>query len=393
MKCIYCNEEKNINELSLEHIFPSALGGKSIKSELFKTRNVCKRCNNLSGLYIDSIFVKNFFATSLVLFSKYIGYYNFKESPHIPFSYFGFVEYIKHPKFKYCEKWLWLDGSRIYHFHNNSDKSFKTVAGGDPRKRKNNDAGETYLVGVTNNSFWINLLINAYTRQFKKSKNFFVNYKFPDNQFFSINDIQKSICEKINQINQINKNLEHTLVVQADFNIRFQAKLALGLGNSLFGKKYAQSQEAKHLRDIFWNKDYKKLEKLKPEMMNFFSKEKNNLMKISKFIGFPGTHGLFFLIIDNYLIFYADLYGEQQYPVLTVITKNINNYNHKLIKQYPKGWGYILAPQRDIFIGEFDILHMLAYNTGDKSYLPELVELEKLYKSRDELPPFNKNEI
>ncbi|MBN2479347.1 MAG: HNH endonuclease, partial [Parachlamydiales bacterium] len=89
-KCIYCNQEKEEKEFSLEHIFPDSLGG-SFANDLFKTRQVCKRCNSLSGLYVDSAFVKNFFVTALVPFSKYIGYYDFDKFPYIPFAYFGFV--------------------------------------------------------------------------------------------------------------------------------------------------------------------------------------------------------------------------------------------------------------------------------------------------------------
>jgi len=392
MKCIYCNEEKEESEFSLEHIFPSALGGKSIDNPLFKTREVCKKCNSLSGLYIDSAFVKNFFATMLVPFSKYLGYYDFEKSPHIPFAYIGFVEYIKHPEFEFCEKWLWIEGSMVYHFHNNSSEDFNTIAGGDPRKRKNKYAGEVYLVGITDNPFWMTLLMRAYNKQFQKSKKFFVNYMLPDEvkeKLPAINQIQKNICEEIYKRHKTKEEQKHILVIQENFNIRFQAKLALGLGHSLFGDDYTQSSEAKSIRNIFWNKDYKELERLNPEMLQFFSEPKENLSNFTKYISFPGCHGLFFFVVDNSLIFYADLYGEGQYPVLTVITRNLDSHSHALVEKYPEGWGYILVPQRDMFIGEFDIASMLAYNTGDKSSLPELFELEKLYKSKEELPPFN----
>lgn len=392
MKCIYCNEEKDGNEFSLEHIFPSALGGKSIDNPLFRTRQVCKRCNSLAGLYVDSAFVKNFFATMLVPFSKYIGYYDFEKNPYIPFAYMGFVEYIKHPNFEFCDKWLWSGGSMVYHFHNNSSKDFNTIAGGDPRKRKNKDAGEVYLIGFTDNPFWITLLMKAYTKQFKKSKKFFVNYILPEElkeKRPQMNEIQKDICKKIYKLHETKEEQKHTLAIQVNFNVRFQAKLALGLGHSLFGEDYTQSLEAKKIRDIFWNKDYKELKILQPEMLQFFSEEKENFQKITRYISFTGCHGLYFLRMNNSLIFYADLYGEGSYPILTVVAKDISVYKHELIEKYPKGWGYILVPQRNLFIGEFDIGALLAYNTGDKSHLPELVELEKLYKSQEELPPFN----
>jgi len=395
-KCIYCNQEKEENEFSLEHIFPDSLGG-SFANNLFKTRQVCKRCNSLSGLYVDSAFVKNFFATALVPFSKYMGYYDFDKFPYIPFAYFGFVEYVKHPEYKFCEKWVWAGGSMVYHFHNNSDDDFTTIAGGDPRKRKGSGAGEVYLVGLTDNQFWIELLVNAFSKQFKKSKKLLVNYTLPEEvkkKQSKLTENQEKSKKELFSLHEKKEMQHHKLHVKIDFNVRFQAKLSLGLGYSLFGEKFTLSCEAEKSRNIFWNKDYKQLEKLEPEMLQFFSEPKEAIAKFTKFLGFPGSHGLFFFIVDNSLIFYADLYGEGQYPILTVITRNVNDYSHELINKYPNGWGYILIPQRELLIGEFDIGSMIAYNTGDKSYIPELIEIEKVYKSAEELPPLNlKDEI
>lgn len=391
-KCIYCNEEKNDDEFSLEHIFPDSLGGK-YTNELFKTRQVCKRCNSLSGLYIDSAFVKNFFSTTSTIFSNYLGYYDFELKPFIPFSYMGFLNYIKHPNYKFCEKWLWCGGSMVYHFHNNSEGDFETIAGGDPRKRKGKNAGEVYLVGLTDNDFWIELLIKSFIKQFEKSKKILVNYQLTDHQPQKLTAEQKNIKEQLSEIHKIRSMQNHSLSIKLDFNIRFQAKLSIGLGYSLFGEEFSNSNEAKFYRNIFWNKDYKKLEELQPQMMPFFSKEKDELKKFLNHLNFYGCHGLFFFNIDNSLIFYGNLFGEGQYPVLTVITKNLNNYQHDLLIKYPNGWGYILVPQRKLCIGEFDIPSLIAFNMGDKKFLPKLTELENLYIEQDKLPPYVINKI
>ena len=279
MKCIYCNEETQNNEFSLEHIFPAALGGTAIDNPLFKTRQVCKRCNSLSGLYVDSAFVKNFFVTTLIPFSKYIGYYDFDKSPYIPFAYMGFVEYIKHQNFKFCEKWRWADGSVVYHFHNNSNHDFNTIAGGDPRKRKNKDAGEVYLVGKSDNPFWVKLLFSAYKKQFKKSKRFFVNYDFQDEEkkvIIPLTNVQNDVVQLLSELHQKAETFTHTLAIQLHFNIRFQAKMSLGLGYTLFGESYSQSFEAQNIRNVFWNKEYQNLEKLQPKILPFFLKKKNH---------------------------------------------------------------------------------------------------------------------
>jgi hypothetical protein len=55
--CIYCGEEKNPYEFSDEHIWPDALGGDDLP-DFWRTDDVCQKCNNLSGLYVDGAFVK-----------------------------------------------------------------------------------------------------------------------------------------------------------------------------------------------------------------------------------------------------------------------------------------------------------------------------------------------
>jgi hypothetical protein len=387
-KCIYCNKETN--EFSLEHIFPDSLGG-AHANHIFKTRQVCRKCNSLSGLYVDSAFVKNFFATNSAIFSDYLGYCDFDNNPYIPFSYMGFVEYIEHPNYKFCEKWLWCGGSMVYHFHNNSEEDFETIAGGDPRKRKGKNAGEVYLIGLTNNEFWIKLLLKAFTKQFKKSKRILVNYEIPEAKNI-LDKEQSKIKDLLFNIHKTKDMQKHSMPIKIDFNIRFQAKLSIGLGYSLFGEKFSESEEAVFYRNIFWNKRYDKLIELQPQMMPFFSKQKNELDKFMKFLNFKGCHGLFFLNINNSLIFYGNLFGEGQYPILTVITNKLNDYKHKLINNYPEGWGYILSPQRELCIGEFDIPSLIAFNTGNKSFLPELKALEKTYTDVKTLPPFDLNE-
>lgn len=57
--CIYCHESKPDEEFSLEHVIPQFMGGSHV-SDKFKTRDVCKRCNNNLGLFVDAAFEKEF---------------------------------------------------------------------------------------------------------------------------------------------------------------------------------------------------------------------------------------------------------------------------------------------------------------------------------------------
>jgi len=61
--CVYCRLEKDLTEFSMEHIFPQSLGG-ALCGNLFKTNQVCKRCNNILGIFVDGAFIKSFFRTN-----------------------------------------------------------------------------------------------------------------------------------------------------------------------------------------------------------------------------------------------------------------------------------------------------------------------------------------
>jgi HNH endonuclease/integrase-like protein len=57
--CIYCDQEKADDEFSDEHIWPDALGGDFLPPETWRTDDVCRRCNSLSGVFVDGSFIRS----------------------------------------------------------------------------------------------------------------------------------------------------------------------------------------------------------------------------------------------------------------------------------------------------------------------------------------------
>ena len=60
-RCLYCDQEKSESEFSEEHVLPQAVGGNLSPRNPFKTSDVCRRCNNLCGWFLDAGFIKNWF--------------------------------------------------------------------------------------------------------------------------------------------------------------------------------------------------------------------------------------------------------------------------------------------------------------------------------------------
>ncbi|WP_459574495.1 HNH endonuclease [Cupriavidus sp. 8B] len=62
-RCIYCKKIVHQSDLTLEHVIPQFLGG-AYAPDWLKTRDVCQRCNNNLGLFVDAGFEKDWVVSS-----------------------------------------------------------------------------------------------------------------------------------------------------------------------------------------------------------------------------------------------------------------------------------------------------------------------------------------
>lgn len=387
-RCIYCNNLKDGTSFSLEHIFPTALGGKVITENLFKTRNVCKECNNKLGLDVDGVFLKNFFIKNSTS-TDYIGYVDLHDDQYtLPFMYMGINETVKHPDYQFCDLWIWHGGSRVYHFHNNYSEKFNAYAGGNPIGAKDRKrAGEAYLVSSTNNPIWIKKLLISFKEYFKNAKRYSININIQNkNDFLLIpSEFENQMIDKISKVaNDIQKN---QIVIQLGFELKFLSKIALALGHNLFGDQYYSSMYAKMLREVIWENDYKKLPEYEHQMSNFFGDENNPLKNLSEIIAWKGGHTIILVPIENKLLLLLYLSGDKR-PIVLTITDELIQYENVQLSEFQNGLVWILIPQRKICKGAYGFPEYLAYKTGDKSFIEELEIIENLYIQSEDLPPF-----
>jgi len=135
MNCIYCREEKQIDEFSLEHVVPQFLGGNFV-SDKFKTRNVCKKCNNNLGLFVDAAFEKDWLVFNHLKSQAY-AFFNPKAPTSLPLHYMGH-SVINPPHMvdgEICEYWLGPLGEQIFWIRPDDEKLY-WYAGGNPRTVK-----------------------------------------------------------------------------------------------------------------------------------------------------------------------------------------------------------------------------------------------------------------
>ena len=165
LQCLYCRAFKDKSEFSGEHVIPQAMGGIFEPTNPFKLHNVCKRCNNMTGLYVDAPFLRSFSVHNGRADSEL---QTIKPGPKttLPLTFLGRHCSLKHG-IRICELWLGPTGDLVYHFHEPYPKEpdWSIAIGPPPGKRKpaNVDHGFVFFFLRSNNPTWLPTIPVSYT--------------------------------------------------------------------------------------------------------------------------------------------------------------------------------------------------------------------------------------
>ena len=138
--------DKPIEEFSEEHIFPDALGG-NLCEDKFETKRVCKKCNSLSGLFIDGIFLRSWFGQNYS-FESALCYLDWENGSPLPLMFMGIFEKFCSEN-EICEYWMGPCGEHVYYFHEKDETRYDSYAKGDPIKRQKKDTGYAIIFGTS----------------------------------------------------------------------------------------------------------------------------------------------------------------------------------------------------------------------------------------------------
>lgn len=170
MVCLYCGKQFNKNEMTRDHVIPQVLGGNIHESNPFIINNVCKRCNNVAGIFIDGIFAKQYLVKNKIdsLSSRYT---DLEKDPYVPLIYMG---RLKNFEFKnnICDLWMSNSGDVIYHFHQPYNDKLSIPMIGKPTYIKSNeiDHGFIFLYITANNPVWQRVTVNSIRTTFPNTK-------------------------------------------------------------------------------------------------------------------------------------------------------------------------------------------------------------------------------
>lgn len=396
-RCIYCWNEVPMAELTLEHIWPDALGGDNLPAP-FKTKKVCKKCNNLCGLFVDGAFIKSWSAQSSISTSCYHFLDPLRPSA-IPLIYVGIDTNFPTRDGEICERWLGPAGDHIFHIHQVDDEKWYAYAGGDILRRKKKDRGRAYIALTSKNPFWQVTALASFREHFKHAKRCVTNirYEFDHSQETDLTLLipqpdpdDKLQTEELDYIrNRTNYTINITLNFQLGFDTRFLCKLALGIGGELLGEAFLETSYAKELRKGLWCKNYQDQKKLLVRGSPSFSSSKETNETLDSFVGIKHTWTLLLNIINNTLgLTIVSPDGKVQ---SILITDQLSLAQKTVLYRYEQGLCFILLPTRTLSskqgaFGPISLTDVINYNLGYHVH-SELARVDKLRISLDKLPP------
>lgn len=336
--CIYCTKSTGN---SLEHIIPDAIGG-SLLDGLFKTRNVCERCNNILGLFADGQYLKSFFAQTSKALATDLS--NKKlEVKTLPMHYFGYMSFEDNLGYEDCEMWISQFKGVVFHFHNCRSEKFFGYAGGNPIDQKQSGGLALYL-NVTDCEKELEIELRSFHKAFIKSERVVSHVKFAKG-------IPKALGRLPNarehdwvkwydqEIVQRRENSHDCVAsVQLGNPDRMMAKIALGLGWNLFGEAFLESEATKTLRNYMWEKDFEHRQTMRVPRHDSFYSDSGPIFPEIPFMKKNVT--ILILSIGHAIIFFLNTFGDEQSIQLT----DDPLLSEEFAKKNPDGMAYIVNP-------------------------------------------------
>lgn len=253
--CIYCGCAKPDGEFSDEHIWPDALGGDFLQRDVWRTDEVCQKCNSMSGVFIDGAFIRSWMGQA-ERSSDYHEYLAGRGKPAaIPLHYLGQIIDVPLPAGHMADFWAGPCGASIVHIRpDDGDAQWATYAGGDPRAKKSK-AGRAYMALTSDHEFWIAVSLLSFHHQFGRAERFVVNMDIPAGWPFKEPDrsdpVQSEDMKAVDSLtgaSRTGKEIHLQQVISVDTGNRMLAKLGLAVGYKLLGAAFLETENGENLR-------------------------------------------------------------------------------------------------------------------------------------------------
>ncbi|WP_035054886.1 HNH endonuclease [Andreprevotia chitinilytica] len=254
-KCIYCRQDKDPAEFTLEHVFPQFMGG-AYAPDCFKTRSVCKPCNSNLGLFVDAGFEKNWFVSNRLRMNAR-AFFDPNSPVGLPLVCMGKSDFVppQLQECEVCESWLGPFGEQVYWVRPHDERLF-WYTGGNPRTTKTTESRAYFLFSErSEKNPLISLLSFRDAFEGRRVRKIMctevgdiltgIGFKAPD-------ELDLLRVKYFNEACRISKTKHIQLAMYVPFDFRFLVKLGLGVAYSLFGSKALQTAYAEELYKALW---------------------------------------------------------------------------------------------------------------------------------------------
>lgn len=287
--CLYCGHDKPKTDESLEHVIPQFMGGEFAPQQ-YLLRTVCKQCNNKLGLFVDASYAKSWFVTN-GLSNAARRLYTDLTDPPLPLVCMGLskIAGLVLDEWQIAEHWVGPSGETVIWLRAH-DKRLHGYSGGNPIDKKKMQS-TAYLCPTSQDPVRWQIGIASFLQMFRHNKVRKVlcakavgksgDELFPGFDARTVDD-ETNVGVIMAAVNSGSVGCQ--IGVHVRFDQRFLAKMALGVGYSLFGEPYRETDIAKEARKTCWPKNGE------PGMTRgstTFGAPKEPLL--AKFIGYPGA--------------------------------------------------------------------------------------------------------
>lgn len=263
--CAYCQRSTPETEFTVEHAIPQFLGG-AHAPDMFRLRNVCKRCNNNLGTFVDGAYAKSW-PVSHALANAARRAYDSSTRP-LPLSCIGKVDLdgvqlptVRSDEHKYLQEvWVGPSGETLLWIRPQDDEMAGYV-GGNPLHKKL--PATAYWLPTSTDPVRLQIGLQGLEAMFKTRRKTRLVLGCPADDpkgtlramgFVDPDDVDRHNIESIRRACQ-GESVRAQIALQRSADQRFLSKLALGVGLGLFGDGFNATAEARELRRGIWPRE------------------------------------------------------------------------------------------------------------------------------------------
>jgi len=353
-------------EMSEEHVWPRSLGG-HLADDAFVI-DVCDGCNSTCGLFVDAQFTKSWFVTNEMANDAF-AYIDLDRGTPLPLIYMGEVRELNPSPHAVADLWLSHCRSPILHVHSNTGDKWVGYAGGNIQDRKANPGAAIFL-NAADDERWVRLGLRSFLQKFEVERRMVYGVTFAteaDTRTFGgpPDSTYQAIVDAYLGLDQPKRPTPCNISIRMDYDQRFMAKVALGLGFKHLGESFLDTTWASLLRQTLWAKTVAEQDRLRSIGSGGFDKSDEALHRVLKWDGgitialLPAGPrlGLLFRVFGrSYSVIVSDDPG---------VWSRCGGLGHGLV--------WVIIPQREFSEGPIPMIDFVSHQQGHTA-IPALAE-------------------